>query len=52
MNDEEPGKTVDQTMKQIYERGYTSKYKKMGFEVIPIGIAFYGIVKSSDEVRG
>ncbi len=42
MNDEELGRAADQAIRQIYERGYASKYEKMGFEVIPIGMAFYG----------
>ena len=33
---------AQEALKQIQEREYNSKYERMGYEVIPIGMAFYG----------
>ena len=34
--------TAEQALKQISEKGYTAKFEKMGYGVIPIGMVFHG----------
>ncbi len=34
--------TANEAIRQIEEKGYSDRYERLGFEVIPIGIAFHG----------
>ncbi len=34
--------TAKEAIRQIREKGYKEKYEKLGYKVIPIGMAFYG----------
>ncbi len=41
-SEDELEKAAQQAFGQIQEKGYAAKYEGMGFEVIPIGMTFYG----------
>ncbi len=41
-SDEKLDETAKEAIEQIKEKGYSVKYEKLGYKVLPIGIAFHG----------